>query len=381
MIGWEFPPFKIGGLGTHCYELTRALAKKGVKIDFFMPKTKYKIDAPWMRIVAVSPEVVLKMKGAVYKRKKSRNIFDAIEEYNENAALVLEEMNKKENYSLIHCHDWITARAGMRAKYLTSLPLVVTTHSTEFDRSANLNPSSWIWGIEKAVFDQSKRIIAVSNFVKKTIMEKYSIDGKKIAVIPNAVSKNNFKYKATKEQFGWDNKKIVLFVGRLEIQKGPDFFLRAAKKVIEKRKDILFVISGEGSMLPQLINLSIDLGIQNNVRFLGVLPQEKLSQLYSVADVYVLPSVREPFGITVLEAMIAGTPVITSKTAGAPEIATHCLRVDFWDTNEMANKILAVVEYGALRKEMSKNAYQNVENITWDKVAEKTIGIYNEVRK
>jgi len=216
--------------------------------------------------------------------------------------------------------------------------------------------------------EKADKIIAVSHFTKRVIVEKYGINPDKITVVHNAVY-----------PIGEGEKKnIVLFLGRLTIQKGPEFFLKTAKKVLE-HEDTRFVVAGMGDMLPRLIDQAIDMGISNRVIFTGKLTEEEVKHIYKISSVYVMPSVSEPFGITALEAISAGTPTIVSKTAGVSEVFNNCMRVDFWDTDEMANKIIALLRYDVLRKTMSEHSKQEIELFTWDRVAEKTIDVYRGI--
>jgi glycosyltransferase involved in cell wall biosynthesis len=364
MIGWEYPPFKVGGLGTHCYGLTRSLVDKGVSIDFYMPKTKHRLSSD-------KPNLVIKEVGEVeifpYDRPDDKELgghfFESVYRYND---LLVQRV--KGDYDLIHCHDWLTMKAGVALKEKLGIPLVVTVHSTEYDRSGWLYPNEWFINIEREGMEKADRIIAVSHFTKKVIVEKYGIDPNKIWVIHNAVY-----------PIGEGEKKnIVLFLGRLTIQKGAEFFLQAAKKVLEY-EDTRFVVAGMGDMLPHLINQAINLGIANKVIFTGRLTEEEVRHIYRISNVYVMPSVSEPFGITALEAISAGTPTIVSKTAGVSEVFRNCLKVDFWDVDEMANKIVALLRYDALSKTINKTSKREIKLFTWDRVADKTVDLYRGI--
>ena len=363
MIGWEYPPFTVGGLGTHCFGLTRSLSHMGVKVDFYMPQTKHgaKSDNPNLVIKEVGETTVFP-----YDRPESNEIggqfFEAVDRYNN---LVVAKVKGK--YDVIHCHDWLTIQASIALKDILGVPLVLTVHSTEYDRSGGINPNQWFIDIERKGLQKADKIIAVSQFTKNTIVDKYGIDPDKISVIYNAV------YPLSKG----DKQKIVLFLGRLTIQKGAEFFLRAAKKVTEFESGVRFVVAGAGDLLSDLINQSVELGISDRVMFTDRLTDDEMKYIYGIASVYVMPSVSEPFGITALEAISAGTPAIVSKTAGVSETFKNCLKVDFWDTDEMASKIISVLRYGSLSSALTENGRQEIDLFTWDNVAGKTLDVYN----
>jgi glycogen synthase len=363
MIGWEYPPFTVGGLGTHCYGLTRGLCNRGVNVDFYMPQTKHGATSD-------NCNLVIKEVGETtvfpYDRPESNEIagqfFEAVSRYN-----TLVVTNVKGTYDVIHCHDWLTIQASIALKDLLGVPLILTVHSTEYDRSGWLHPNQWFIDIEREGMEKADKIIAVSQFTKRTIIEKYGIDPDKITVIYNAV------YSIAEGE----KQKLVLFLGRLTIQKGADVFLRAAKKVTEFEPDVRFVVAGTGDLLPDLINQAVKLGISNRVIFTDRLTDNEMKYMYGIASVYVMPSISEPFGITALEAISAGTPTIASKTAGVCETFHNCLKVDFWDSDEIANKIISLLRYESLSKTLTENGMREIELFTWDNVAEKTLDVYN----
>ncbi len=402
MLGWEFPPFVSGGLGVHCFELTRALAAKGVEIDFFMPATTTPVSAPWMRVVQVSEASFSQvsrtarvpllgpysrplgtgggaaaLKGNGEAQAYGWDFFEAVNRYNLLAEALVGLYDSKARYDLVHCHDWITAKAGVALKKSRKLPLVLTVHSTEFDRTANLWPFDWILNVEREGVREADKVITVSRRSRQQLVERLGADPARVAVVYNAIDCSRFSQGARKEKYGI-SEKIVLFHGRLSIQKGVEYFIRAAKKVLEREKNVRFVVSGKGDLLPRLVDLAVELGIADKVSFAGYMEDEKLPVLYALSDVFVLPSVSEPFGITALEAMASGTPVIVSKSSGVTEIANHCLKVDFWDVDEMANKIIALLRYPALGPEMAGNECREVQGFSWAKTAEETISVYLE---
>jgi glycosyltransferase involved in cell wall biosynthesis len=368
MIGWEYPPFKAGGLATHCYGLTRSLADKNVQVDFYMPKTKHSAgsDKSNLNIKEVGESEIFP-----YDRPDAKEIaglfYEAVYRYNNLVVKRVKANIKIEGkYDAIHCHDWLTMKAGIILKEDTGIPLILTVHSTEYDRSGWIYPNQWFIDIEKEGMEKADRIIAVSHFTKRVIVDKYEINPNKISVIHHAVYPIAEGHK----------QEIVLFLGRLTIQKGAEFFLRAAQRVKEYEPDAKFVVAGFGDMMPRLIGQAIDLGISDRVIFTGRLTEDEVKHIYAISSVYVMPSVSEPFGITALEAISAGTPTIASKTAGFSEAFKNCLRVDFWDTDEMANKIVSLLRYDSLHRTLAQQGKQEIELFTWDRVADKTIEVY-----
>jgi len=371
MIGWEYPPFKAGGLATHCYGLTRSLSGKNVKVYFFMPKTKHAAnsDRPNLVITEVGETEIFP-----YDRPEDKalagNFFEAVHRYNRLVVAKVKAVIKAEGkFDFIHAHDWLTMEAATILKEDLGIPMVLTIHSTEYDRSGWLNPNQWFIDIEKEGMEKADGIIAVSHFTKRVIVEKYGINPEVISVVHNAV----YPIPEGKKQ------KIVLFLGRLTIQKGAEFFLKAARKVLDYEPDVRFVVAGVGDMLPRLIDQAIDLDISNRIIFTGRLTEDEVKHIYGISSVYVMPSVSEPFGITALEAISAGTPTIASKTAGVCETFNNCLKVDFWDTDEIASKIISLLRYECLRKTLTENGKQEIELFTWDNVAGKTIDVYNGI--
>ena len=389
MLGWEFPPFSSGGLGTHCYNITRALSKRGTEITFVMPGCSDDVQSDSVRVIMAGKSRFVKVgvfikpylpslpitvsggqgqgSGKVY----GLGFFEDVKKYTELAV----EASRELEFDVIHCHDWMAFPAGIRIKEESRKPLVVTVHSTEFDRTGSICPNPWISDLEWQGMYNADRVIAVSNYMKRIIMEKYSVPGDKIDIVHNSIDSG--EYSTKRMRFGLDEK-VVLFLGRLTLQKGPDYFLRAAKKVIEKSGGVRFVLVGTGDMLPQMIDASINMGISEWVTFTGF--QERIEEYYRMADLYVMPSVSEPFGITALEAMSSGTPpVIISKQSGVSEVIRHRLSVDFWDVDELASKILGVLNYGCLRDEMSRNGRSEVGRMSWLDSADRTLEVYSRV--
>lgn len=382
MFGWEFPPYIVGGLGRVTYHLTKALANLGINITLVLPikcgeESTIKILPTNISIKRIKSLLTPYITEENYQyiiededvKIYGSNLKEAVKKYTEKAF----EIAKLENFDIIHCHDWLTFPAGIKLKEFTGKPLVLHVHATEFDRSCNgCNP--FVYNIELEGFKKADKIIAVSNYIKSKIVSNYNISGNKVEVVHNAI-----EYDGIKKSKPYNEMKIVLYLGRFSMHKGPDYFIKAAKKVLEHRNDVLFVMAGTGEMLPEMINLACSLDIGDKVLFTGRLSDEEIKQLYEIANIYVLPSVSEPFGLTVLEAVSNGTPAIISKNSGVKEILTNCLEVDFWDSEEIANKILSILRYHPLEEEIIENAYRELERISWEKQAEKVFNIYKSL--
>ncbi len=374
LLGWEFPPQSVGGLGTHSYNIVKALSKRGVIVSVILPfKTHAKIKG--VKFLTFESQLFNGVYSLSSKKSNNkdrerlyRDVLNEVEEY-KNKAL---ELADKADFDVIHANDWVTGRAAIEIKKKTGKKLIATIHSTEYDRTAG-KPWDRIAEEEKALIDNADIVVTVSMRLKEEIISLYKADEKKINIIYNAINKDKFKgIKKNGEQ------KVVLYVGRLSVQKGIDNLIKAFKIVSEKEDSALLYIVGEGPELPNLINLSIKLNLADKVIFLGRIPDEEIETLYSIANVFVMPSVSEPFGIVALEAIASNVPTIVSTQSGVSEIIRNTLKVDFWDTEQMADLILGVLDYNQINKEISKNAYRELENITWEKAAEKFIALYNK---
>jgi len=398
MFGWEFPPFNTGGLGTACYGLTKGLSKQGINITFVIPTAPKPIKSDFVdMIIAFSTSFVniktvdsllvpyISSEGYETMHKKrcmnsdknfnrvyGQNLFEEVHRYARKAR----EIAENETFDLIHCHDWMTYLAGIEAKKVSKKPLVMHVHATEFDRTGD-HPNQAVYDIERMGMHAADLIIAVSNFTKNKIVEHYGISSEKVFVVHNAVE---FKSFPDTEEFKIKSQdKIVLFLGRITLQKGPDYFLDAAKKVLENEKNIKFIIAGSGDMEVDMIERAARLGIAQHVLFTGFLRGDDIDRAYKMADLYVMPSVSEPFGITPLEAMRNGTPVIISKQSGVSEVIKNCLKVDFWDIDEMASKIIAVLKYNALHHCLKEHGLIEIKKISWNDSAKKCIDVYKKV--
>lgn len=393
MVGWEFTPFNSGGLGVACEGLVNGLVNQGIKVIFVLPK-KFDYQSSVCKFIFADDSLKIKNINSPlspYLNSKSYNyLFQNTKEKNIYGSNLFEEVIRyakrvskivlPETFDIIHCHDWLTFPAGLEIKRIFDKPLIAHIHALEFDRTGGDNINPHIYQIEKEGLKKANLVIANSNFTKNRVIQYYGIDPGKIRVVYNAVEKNYFP-QINKDLFNLKllGKKIVLFVGRITLQKGPDYFIRAAKKVLEKNQNVIFVITGSGDMETQIIEEAVHLGIIDKVLFTGFLRDKDLAKIYQMADLYVLSSVSEPFGIAPLEALVNKTPVLISKQSGISEILSHCLKVDFWDINEMANKILAVLEHPELYQALRENGFQEVKKINWQNSASECIKIYHQL--
>ncbi|MCI5065365.1 glycosyltransferase [bacterium] len=317
--------------------------------------------------------------GAV--KKKSGYGPDIFQEIGRFTARVLQSVlpsvGTTKEYDLIHAHDWITFPAGVSLARELQIPLITHVHSLEYDRSGGHHGSERIRGIERLGVTHATKVIAVSHYTKSIIHREHSIPKEKIAVVHNGIySKEVRNHYSTQ----WKGKrKVVLFLGRITIQKGPDYFVQAAKRVVEHIPEVLFVMAGTGDMLGKMIRLTHELGISENFHFTGFLKEHEVEQMFSAADLYVMPSVSEPFGISALEAIDFNTPSLISKQSGVAEVLAHSLKFDFWDRDRLSDLIINGLLHEELRKDMVLMAREELKRLRWDTAASKTRELYYDV--
>ena len=393
-FGWDFPPHTTGGLGVACQGLTRELAKEGVEVIFVLPKSQ-SVEGSTRFIFADVQHMVRtrEINSSIAPYLGSQSMLDVYDEYGVRKvyqSTLLDEVHAfahkasqiatEEEFDLIHAHDWTSYLAGIAAKTSSGKPLVLHVHATAFDQAAGDNVDPSVFKIEKEAFAAADRIVTVSNFTKQLIEDKYNADPEKIHVVHNGVdTAEPKKYEPTLQELRAQGKKIVLYHGRITIQKGVDYFIKAAQKVIEHNPDVVFVISGKGDMTGQIMQQVGALGLSQQVLFAGALWYEERDQMYQSVDLVVMPSVSEPFGLVPLEAIQHGTPSLISKQSGVSEIITHVLKVDFWDVDDMANKILAALRYPVMHKQLVVEGKREVSRLSWHKAAEKVVDIYKRL--
>jgi len=396
MFGWEFPPYNSGGLGVACLGLTRALSELGLDITFVLPK-RVPIESSHCKLcfadsygaislrkvdTCLTPYITSdqygKMKGRV-PGMYGETLFDEVLRY----SLLARDIARDTDFDIIHAHDWLSFLAGVEAKKVSGKPLVVHVHATEFDRVGNGPVNQFVYDIEREGLGEADKIIAVSHFTKNILVEKYGVPAEKIEVVHNGIDERDFVAETSVPEFvsrlKKTGKKIVLFVGRITLQKGPDYFVKVAKKVTEYLKDVYFVVSGSGDMEGRMIEDVARAGLSEKFVFTGFLRGSELDSIYHSADLYIMPSVSEPFGIAPLEAVMQGAPALISRQSGVSEVLTHSLKADFWDIDDMANKAIAVLEHPALQKTLSKHSRKQAKDISWNEAAQKCILLYNEL--
>ena len=450
MLGWEFPPFITGGLGTACYGLTRAMDQRGTRVTFVLPKTitgdtaahvdlvspvpagdsPAEIQAAFLprsaggtgpsaaagdapppvgaegfehvRFLAVHSELTHPyqtsagegpvgaqaggtFRGAPGEGGESRGSFapppggveysgDLIDQVERYAYFCL-HASRNLHFDVIHAHDWMTYPAGLWIARVTGKPLVVHVHSTEFDRSGE-NVNQRVYDIERRGMHGAMRVICVSQLTRNIVVHRYGVPEHHVEVVYNGVEIDSAKAGISAIR---SKDKIVLYFGRITYQKGPEYFLQAAKRVLEQRDDVKFVVAGSGDMGRHMIEMAANMGIGHKVLFTGFLRGDDISRVFSLADLYVMPSVSEPFGIAPLEAISHDVPVIISKSSGVSEVLSHALKVDFWDVDDMANKIIAVLKHPPLSQTLREHGRMEVRQLTWAGAAERCDQVYHAV--
>jgi glycogen(starch) synthase len=462
MLGWEFPPFITGGLGTACYGLTRAMDRRGMNVTFVLPQSVAGEHAEHVDLISPdptgAPEAIMHVRGRVSGRPsatagdapplpgrtirrpgfrnvrfisveagfahpytsgdpgqavgtwvdtpgKSRRlvpgqpsehtVIDEGEDYTtlslplpggvEYGGDLLEQVERYANFCLhatrgldfdvVHAHDWMTYPAGLWIARVTGRPLVVHVHSTEFDRSGE-HVNQRVYDIERRGMHGAMRVICVSALTKNVVVHRYGVPHHHVEVVYNGVQMESGGAGLVPIR---SRDKIVLYFGRITFQKGPEYFIRAAKRVVERMDNVKFVVAGSGDMAQHMIEMAANMGIGHKVLFTGFLRGDDIRKVFSLADLYVMPSVSEPFGIAPLEAMSHDVPVLISKSSGVSEVLTHALKTDFWDIDDMANKIIAVLKHPPLSQTLQQHGRFEVRRISWDGAAERCEQVYRKV--
>jgi glycosyltransferase involved in cell wall biosynthesis len=397
MLGWELPPHNSGGLGVACYHLSKALAIQGATIDFVVPYSASHPDTEFMTIhgaTKLSPLHRYGLMGAYdskYLQQIGLDEADAgslkdMRGVQKRYVQFVEQLVEKKKPHAIHAHDWLTMEAGMRAKELTGAPLIVHVHATEFDRSGEHFGNPIVHEIEYQGLMMADRIIAVSNITKNIIMRRYSIPGDKIEVMHNGIDIDSlgsyeydhrtYRYLESLKEEGYT---VVSTITRFTIQKGLTHFIRAAARACEKHHKLVFLLAGDGEQRDELIQLSADLGIADKIFFTGFVRGKQWRDAYNIADIFVMSSVSEPFGLTALEAAHHGSALIITKQSGVGEVLQSIFRYDFWDIDVLADQIVGIATSAALMDELKTNVKREYGRISWHDVARKCMRLYGEV--
>lgn len=399
MLGWELPPHNSGGLGVACYYMSKELALQGATIDFVVPYDAHHPETDFMTIHAATKLEPLARYGLMgaYDSKYLRQIgLDEVDAgdlkdmrgVQKRYTSFVEGLVKNKKMDAIHAHDWLTMEAGMRAKELTGAPLIVHVHATEFDRAGLAFGNPLVHEIEYQGLMMADRIIAVSAITKNIIIQKYGIPADKIEVIHNAIDveslgqyeydRRTYRYLETLKKEGYT---VITTITRFTIQKGLTFFVRAAARASEKHDKLVFLFAGDGEQRDELIRLSADLGISDKVFFTGFVRGKQWRDAYNIADIFVMSSVSEPFGLTALEAAHHDSALIISKQSGVGEVLNSIFRYDFWDIDALADQIVGIATSPALARSLRKNVKYEYAHISWHDVASKCMSLYANVRQ
>lgn len=431
MLGWEFPPHISGGLGTACFGMTQALAQKGARVTFVLPKTvpggdpgfltlrsasgtpidyeiakqMHSVGAPlwhdnvrFMPIMSpltpyLTPEAYTKTLHDLQKTTQfsehtdfqtgtltyklhggyGPDLMTEVYRYCRLAAAIA----MHEHFDVIHAHDWMTYPAALLIRALTGKPLVCHIHATEYDRSGE-NVNTQVASIERAGLVGADKVVAVSRLTRDLVIQRYGVPRERVTVVYNAVTRPEIEHRYVIPP-RLRHEKRVLFLGRVTYQKGPEYFMEAARLVLQKVEHVRFYMAGSGDMLPSLIRRASQLRIGRRFHFAGFLRGEEVNRIFALSDLYVMPSVSEPFGITPLEAMLYDVPVLLSRQSGVSEVLHHALKADFWDTRDMADKMCAVLQHPALAQEIVQNCREEMKTIRWENAAEQLLSIYESV--
>lgn len=416
MFGWEFPPHILGGLGTASYGLTKGLSvQQDMEITFCIPKPWGDEDQSFMKIIGMNsvpivwrdpsweyvqervgsymdPQLYFDLRSHIYADFNYMHVNDLgcmefsgrypdnLHEEINNYSVVAGVVARQQQYDIIHAHDWLTYPAGIHAKQVSGKPLVIHVHATDFDRSrGNVNPT--VYSIEKDGMDHADCIMCVSELTRQTVINHYHQDPAKCFAMHNAVYPlaDNLQAIVNQRKPSSERKeKVVTFLGRITMQKGPEYFIEAARKVLERTHNVRFCFAGSGDMMNAMIELAASYGIADRCHFPGFMKGAQVFECFRDSDVYVMPSVSEPFGISPLEAMQSGVPSIISKQSGCAEILDKCIKIDYWDIDAMSDAMYSLCTNPALHQYLQEEGKKEVDGITWEKVGVKIRALYEK---
>lgn len=412
MFGWEFPPKIYGGLAVATYGITKGLSVQGdVETTFCMPKpcgdeenflniigmnqvpiVWRDVDYNWLKdrlAPGMTPELYYDLRNHIYADFSYMHVNDIgcmefaggypsnLNDEINNFSIIAGVVARQQQFDIIHAHDWLTYPAGVHAKMVSGKPLCIHVHATDFDRSrGKVNPT--VYGIEKNGMDYADCIMCVSELTRRTVINEYHQDPRKVFAVHNAVYPLPQEYQDIPRPVH-DKEKVVTFLGRITMQKGPEYFVEAAAMVLKRTRNIRFVMAGSGDMMNHVIRRVARLGIADRFHFTGFLKGEDVHRMFQLSDVYIMPSVSEPFGISPLEAMRSNVPVIISKQSGVAEVLDYAVKVDYWDVDAMADAIYGFIKYPALSKMFAKKGLEEVTGLKWNNAAAKIKSVYEEV--
>lgn len=397
MLGWELPPHNSGGLGVACYHMSKALAINGASIDFVLPYSADHSEIDFMTVhgaTTLTPESRVHMGSydSEFVTEKDMADIDAgdlstMRAVQKHYIKFVEKLVDKVQPDVVHAHDWLTMEAGVRAKELTGAPLVVHVHATEFDRSGENYGNPIVHEIEQQALDMADRIIAVSNITKAIIVERYGIASERVEVIHNAIDVDSFEpYEYDMRDYRYfealkaEGYTVVALLTRFTIQKGLTHFLRGAARACEKYDKFVFLLAGDGEQRDELISMAASMGIADKVYFTGFVRGKQWRDVYSVADVFVMSSVSEPFGLTALEAAHHDSALIISKQSGVGEVLSNILRYDYWDIDRLADQLVGIALSPSLATTLRRNVKEEYARISWHNVAEKCMTLYGRFK-
>ena len=379
MLGWELPPHNSGGLGQACFDMCKSLSNQNVDIEFILPYiSSHNID--FMKVTSAFSHTELQ-KNVLHQAYDSINYTYSSKEH-ELFEETVDDLISNKTFDIVHAHDWLTFRAAIRIKERTNLPIILHVHSIESDRAGGQRGNELVRDIEEYCLKLADKVIAVSGHTKQAIIREYSVPSENIEVVHNSINTddiiplsgiNSYRYIELMKEKGY---KVAVNFGRLTIQKGLSNLIEAMHKVVAKHPKSLLLIIGSGEQYFDLIKLSADLGISSHVLFADFQRGKKLRDGIAIGDLFVMPSISEPFGLTALEAIAYGTPAMVSKQSGVSEIVKNMLKVDFWDIDEMANKIATAFENPELLDELLDKSSSEIQNISWDESSMKIKNLY-----
>lgn len=395
MLGWELPPHNSGGLGVACFHMSKALAIEGAEIDFIVPYSARHPDTEFMKVYAATPLDPLGRYGgmgaydstAVEDLAAGHHLTD-IRSVQQHYVEFVEKHLKESTPTAIHAHDWLTMEAGIRAKEITGAPLIVHVHATEFDRAGETYGNPLVHEIEYQGLMMADRIIAVSNITKNIIVHRYGIPAEKIEVMHNALDttqldnydydRRTYKYLEALKSEGYT---VVATVTRFTVQKGLTHFIRAAARASSKYHKLVFLLAGDGEQRDELIRLSADLGIADKIFFTGFVRGKQWRDAYNVADIFVMSSVSEPFGLTALEAAHYNAALIITRQSGVGEVLHNIFKYDFWDIDTLADQIIGIATSRSLAEALQANVRHEYTKISWTDVAKQCMRLYHQLHK